>query len=77
MGRRAVKSLDSWMDEDDANKKKGGRGKEKKGGLCGNRNNAKVLEKMKIPRLEVIGIFHDREFAVCSCDESYRGHRRD
>lgn len=41
--------------------------KGKKGGFCGrDRNNAQVLEKMKIPRLEVIGIFHDGEFAVCS-----------
>lgn len=30
MGRRAVKSLDSWMDEDDANKKKGGRERKKR-----------------------------------------------
>lgn len=70
------------MDEDDANKvgrrkTEGERKRERKGGLCGNRNNAEVLEKMKIPRLEVIGIFHDGEFAVCSCDESYRVHRRD
>lgn len=73
--------LNRWMDEDDANvgrrKTEGEREREKKGGLCGNRNNAEVLEKMKIPRLEVIGIFHDGEFAVCSCDESYRVHRRD
>lgn len=77
MGRRLNRWTRGWMRMTRIRWEERRREGEKKGGLCGNRNNAEVLEKMKIPRLEVIGIFHDGEFAVCSCDESYRVHRRD